>query len=341
MAGAQSAAANAPNQPGILAYLVVIRGLALFCMKPVRRPTAAVGVAASRRPAPALTAPPLDYTYDGSFEGLMTVLFSIYESKAPPNSIQPEVTAQSGLFAQPAHRETDEARAARVWEGLLKTMAAETRARLYHVFLSEDADRELLIFRYVDLALRSPVDVSENYANADVRRVQRLAQMMFREKHRMEAFVRFEKTADELFHATIEPDMDVLPLIAAHFTKRYADQRWLIYDRRRHYGLYYDLTRTDIVRFENPAGRKATDISATVLDEREPLFKHLWQAYFDHVNIPERKNLKLHRRHMPLRYWKYLSEKQPREVRFEPIQNKQPIAGKAISAGLKQLPPPE
>ncbi len=309
-------------------------------MKPIRRPAAAVGAPAARRPAPALTGPPLDYTYDGTFEGLLTVLFSIYASKSPPNSVQPEATAQSGLFARPAHRETDEALATRVWEGLLKTMDTEARARLYHVFLSEDPDRELLIFRYVDLALRSPVDVSENYANADVRRVQRLAQMMFREKHRMEAFVRFEKTSDELFHATIEPDMDVLPLIAAHFTKRYADQRWLIYDRRRRYGLYYDLTRTDIVQFEDPAGRKSTDISATVLDEREPLFKHLWQAYFDHVNIPERKNLKLHRRHMPLRYWKYLSEKQPREARFEPIKNKQVIVGKEVSAGQKLLPPP-
>ncbi|GAA3988297.1 TIGR03915 family putative DNA repair protein [Hymenobacter antarcticus] len=300
-----------------------------------------MGAAAARRPAPELTAPPLDYTYDGTFEGLLTVLFTVYDWRAAPNSIQPEATAQTGLFAQPAHRETDETLATRVWEGLLRTMDPEARARLYHVFLSEDADRELLIFRYVDLALRAAQDISENYANADVRRVQRLAQMMFREKHRMEAFVRFEKTSDELFHATIEPDMDVLPLIAAHFTKRYADQRWLIYDRRRHYGLYYDLTRTDIVQFENPAGAKSTDISAAVLDEREPLFKHLWQAYFDHVNIPERRNLKLHRRHMPLRYWKYLSEKQPREQPFVPIQNKQAIAGKEVSAGLKQLPPPE
>ena len=279
----------------------------------------------ARRPAPALTAAPRDYTYDGTFEGLLTVLFTVYDWRAAPNSIQPEATAQTGLFAQPAHRETDEAQAARVWEGLLRTVDPEARARLYHVFLSEDAERELLIFRYVDLALRAGRDIAENYADATVRRVQRLAQQMFREKHRMEAFVRFEKTTDELFHATIEPDFDVLPLIAAHFTKRYADQRWLIYDRRRHYGLYYDLTRTDVVQFEpDRAGAKATDLAATVLDEREPLFRLLWQAYFDHVNIPERKNLKLHRRHIPLRYWKYLSEKQPRETRFGPIQNKRP-----------------
>jgi len=298
-------------------------------MKPVRRPSATVlGAAqAPRRPAPILSAPPLDYTYDGSFEGLLTVLFTIYDWRAAPNSIQLEATAQGGLFAQATHRATDDTQAARVWDGLLKTMDAEARTRLYHVFLSEVPDRELLIFRYVDLALRSPLDIAENYANADVRRVQRLAQQMYREKHRMEAFVRFEKTTDGLFHATIEPDFDVLPLIAAHFTKRYADQRWLIYDRRRHYGLYYDLTRTDVVHFEQNAGPKTAAVSATVLDEREPLFRLLWQAYFDHVNIPERKNLKLHRRHMPLRYWKYLSEKQPRETRFVPIANKRPIGG--------------
>ncbi len=310
-------------------------------MKPARRPPA--DMTPARRPAPALTAPLRDYTYDGTFEGLLTVLFTIYSWRAAPNSIQPEATAQTGLFALPAYCATDEAYAGRVWEGLLKTMDAAARARLYHVFLSEDADRELLIFRYVDLALRANRDISENYADADVRRIQRLAQQMFREKHRMEAFVRFEKTTDGLFHATIDPDFDVLPLIAAHFTKRYADQRWLIYDRRRRYGLYYDLTRTDIVQFEleQAPSASSTTLAATVLDEREPLFKLLWQTYFDHVTIPERRNLKLHRRHMPLRYWKYLSEKQPRELRFEPIKNKRPVAGKEISVGLSAGTPPE
>lgn len=304
-------------------------------MKIVRRSfSAATGApTAARRAVPILSAPPLDYTYDGSFEGLLTVFFTIYDWRSAPNSIQPEGTAQGGLFTQATHRTTDDAQATRVWDGLLKTMDAEARTRLYHVFLSEVPARELLIFRYVDLALRSPLDIAENYANADVRRVQRLAQQMYREKHRMEAFVRFEKTTDGLFHATIEPDFDVLPLIAAHFTRRYADQRWLIYDRRRRYGLYYDLTRTDVVHFEPSAGPKTAAVSATVLDEREPLFRLLWQAYFDHVNIPERKNLQLHRRHMPLRYWKYLSEKQPRETRFVPIANKRGPAAPGLESG--------
>ena len=309
----------------------------------LRRQTAAAPASektvSTRRVAPQLTNVPLDYAYDGSFEGLLTVLFTVYDRKAAPNSIQPLGAVQGGLFAQPVEVETDEAAAARVWKGLLQYMDAEARTRLFHTFLSEQPDRELVIFRYADLAMRTGRDISEHYADDNVRRVQRLAQQMYREKHRMEAFVRFEKTQDGLFHATIEPDFDVLPLIAAHFTKRYADQRWLIYDRRRHYGLYYDLQRTDIVQFDaGTTPQRSTAVSATVLDEREPLYKLLWQAYFDHVNIPERKNLKLHRRHMPLRYWKYLSEKQPREQRFEPIRNKRPVqpGGPALGAGAAE-----
>jgi probable DNA metabolism protein len=292
-----------------------------------RRATTAVATNASssRRITPELSNAALDYAYDGSFEGLLTVLFTIYDRKSAPNSIQPLGAVQGGLFAMPVQIDTDDVTAARVWEGLLRYMDKEARTRLFHTFLSEQPDRELLIFRYVDLAMRAGRDISDNYADDNVRRVASIAQQMYREKHRMEAFVRFEKTSDNLFHATIDPDFDVLPLIAPHFTKRYADQRWLIFDKRRRYGLYYDLQRTDIVEFESTGPQRNTAISATVLDEREPLFKLLWQSYFDHVNIPERKNMKLHRRHMPLRYWRYLSEKQPREQRFEPIKNKRPI----------------
>ena len=295
----------------------------------------AVGPVAARLAAPELRHPPADYTYDGSFEGLLTVLFRIYDRRSAPNSIQAEGAAQGGLFAQPVAVATDEALATRAWDGLLRYMPEAARARLYHVFLSEDAERELLVFRYADLALRAGRDVSENYADATVRRCQRLAQQLFREKHRMEAFVRFEQAQDGLFHATIEPDMDVLPLIARHFTKRYADQRWLIFDRQRHYGLYYDLRRTELVALEPAsAAPRRGELSATVLAEREPLFRLLWQTYFDHANIPERRNLKLHQRQMPRRYWKYLSEKQPRERRFEPINNKRGPNGPAPPQGL-------
>ena len=92
----------------------------------------AVGPVGPRPPAPELRNPPADYTYDGSFEGLLTVLFRIYDRRSAPNSIQPEDVAQGGLFAQAVAIETNEALATRTWEGLLRFMPEPARARLYH-----------------------------------------------------------------------------------------------------------------------------------------------------------------------------------------------------------------
>jgi len=52
-----------------------------------------------------------------------------------------------------------------------------------------------------------------------------------------------------------------------------------------------------------------TDVNYFAKQEFE--FQTLWQDYFKSTNIVSRKNMKLHIRHVPKRYWKYLSEKQP------------------------------
>src|SRR5690606_25265234 len=130
-----------------------------------------------------------------------------------------------------------------------------------------------------------------------------VGKQMHREKHRMEAFIRFQRTIDGLYVAPISPDFNVLPLIVQHFENRYADQSWLIYDIKRHYGVYYDLQKVELVSLEGqPDGMRKGQLSPEIITEVEPLYQELWQAYFDHVNIPERKNLKLHLRHMPKRY---------------------------------------
>jgi hypothetical protein len=122
----------------------------------------------------------------------------------------------------------------------------------------------------------------------------------------------FYKSSDGLFYAIVEPDLNVLPLISSFFRKRYTDQPWLIYHAKRSYGLHYDMHHVQEVKM-NPAD-EVEDIqlpSAIALDEKDELYQHLWKQYFKGTNIDARKNMKLHLRHVPRRYWKYLAEKQP------------------------------
>ncbi|WP_205504133.1 TIGR03915 family putative DNA repair protein [Rufibacter psychrotolerans] len=275
------------------------------------------------------------YTYDGSFEGLLTVVFEAYERKAWPDQIGREGEAPPGIFATHLFVPTDEAKAKRVWEGLGRKLSKEAWENVYKTYLWEQPGFEMLIFRFARLVFSSQQKgVEENFADACVQKIAAIGKQMFREKHRMEAFIRFQRTQDGLFLAPISPDFNVLPLIITHFEKRYADQPWLIYDVRRQYGAYYDLEQVSLVSLEEaPRGLRQGQLSPDILTEVEPLYQQLWQTYFDHVNIPERKNKKLHLLHMPKRYWKYLTEKKPRQQAHQPIQNKQ------VPTELRQLNP--
>lgn len=142
-----------------------------------------------------------------------------------------------------------------------------------------------------------------------------LSKKVHREKHRMEAFVRFQQTTDGLYVATVEPDFNVLPLIAGHFKDRYADQSWLIYDDKRSYGILYDEKAGKVMEVtgESSEPTTSTDDQGTAsitVHDHEAAYQTLWKTYFQTMSIAVRKNKKLHLRHVPTRYWRYLTEKQ-------------------------------
>lgn len=125
----------------------------------------------------------------------------------------------------------------------------------------------------------------------------------------MEAFARFQRTADDLYYAGIEPDFNVIPLLSKHFEERYADQNWLIYDLKRKYGIYYNQQKVEEITLDFSEGLQAASTVKEIFHDGEMLYQELWKDYFKHVNIPARKNIKLHLQHVPRRYWKYLTEK--------------------------------
>ena len=247
--------------------------------------------------------------YDGTFDGFLTCVFHIYELKLGKVAIQPKEQLQETLFGTIEEVVTDLNKADRVWKGVKKKTSSNGSLRIYYAFLSEQKDVENLLLRYIQYALKSNLPIDNDFGNEDVLKVTQIAKSVGREKHRMEAFVRFKLTKDGLYFANIEPDFDVLSLISKHFKRRYADQKWIIYDLKRNYGLYYDLEKVDIINLTLPDDFDATKSSKDYFAEEELEFQTLWQDYFQSTNIPSRKNMKLHIRHVPKRYWKYLSEK--------------------------------
>lgn len=251
--------------------------------------------------------------YDGSYKGWLTAVFEIYEYKFQDISFCRADLISGVLFASSHDVFTDEAKAMRVLQGLQKRLSTQAILALYQTFLSDISGTEDMMWRFVRYVFASSKNVERDLSNKVVWDVRETANKVRRESHRMKAFVRFKLSGDKLYYAMIEPDHNVLPLVAEHFKQRYADQRWLIYDTRRKYGIYYDLHAVEEVRLHFQEGLSATLNNFDLCDEREELFQALWCRYYKSVNIKARKNMRLHMQHLPRRYWKHLTEKRPLE----------------------------
>ncbi len=262
------------------------------------------------------TTPSVVYHYDGSFDGFLSVVFEAFERKAGPMAIQIRGKGSHDLFAENVETETDPARADRVWQGLIKHTNTRNARMVYTAFLSETQGIEMLLWFYLKKVFTSPhKDFYRNMLDDDVNNVVQKARKVQREAHRFLGLVRFQKTADGLFFALIEPDHNILWLMARHFKSRYASQKWIIYDTRRKYGIFYDLETVQEVQIENPAVNMTSGrVHEQVRDMDEDHFRKLWQAYYDSINIEQRANPRQMVRMMPRRYWKYLPEKNNDEM---------------------------
>jgi probable DNA metabolism protein len=221
--------------------------------------------------------------YDGSFAGLLTAIFEVYEYKMQDVSCCRDAVVAGSLFGGMHEVRTSSEKAARVLKKLEERLSVAAMTQFYRAFLSELPEIDNSLIRYTRYILSSRKPVENDYTHPDVLLLQQVSRKVHREKHRMEAFVRFQLTGDGLYYSLIQPDYNVLPLISKHFKERYADQHWLIYDTRRKYGLYYDLEIVKEIELDFAVDLQAngTAIDGTsILDEKEELYQQLWRQYF-------------------------------------------------------------
>ena len=209
---------------------------------------------------------------------------------------------------------TDEEKAQRVWTGLEKKLEREALKLISVSWLSELPELSTPLFHYIYKVFQQG-DISRNFADPDVLSVTNIARKVLHEQLRMKQFIRFQKAKDGTYLAVVSPDHNVLPIITDHFSDRFNDQPWLIYDAHRHYGFYYDGHAAPIrITFENefavPFSLENGKLNEDILSSDDQLLQDLWRTYFKAICIKERMNPRKQLKDMPRRYWKYMTEKQ-------------------------------
>ena len=251
------------------------------------------------------------FVYDKTFEGFLTAVLDAYEKKIVPDKIVGSDHLQTYLFAEKHTVVTDSQKAERVWNGLHKKISDEACKVLSVNYLSELPDIEMLLYVYIQKAIASKVSIENNFGDPTVVEVMQLFRKVMKETERVRQFVRFQKTEDNIYFASFDPQYNVIALTINHFKDRFADQPWIIYDTRRKFGFYFDLNEVSEIQFgESHIDPVTGKLNESVLASDEKLFQSLWKSYFQNIAIKERINPKLHKKLLPKRYWKYLPEKQ-------------------------------
>ena len=283
------------------------------------------------------------YVFDNTLDGLLTAVFDSFFLRQQDVTLLAE-GEQLPLFAGEPHRVvTDSEKAERVWKGLEKHLSREGLHMITLSWLSEERALNQPLFNMIckvfkphplapsprgeggAFGMKERMDITQNASDEDVLAVRNTCRRVLHEQLRMKQFIRFQKAKDGTYLAVVSPDHNVLPLITDHFSDRFNDQPWLIYDAKRHYGYYYSLTpnpspkgegsKYKVIRvtFEDeasvPFDLSNGKMDADILSENDQLFQDLWRTYFKAICIKERMNPKKQLSDMPRRYWKYMTEK--------------------------------
>lgn len=243
----------------------------------------------------------LYYIYDGSFNGLLTAIYDIYYSKKIPQQIIPHGMSHLKLFVDQHEIITDETKATKVYDAIYSKISPEALKNTYYAYLSEHPENGMWIYEYLHLGWGLGAKIDLKLTDERVHRIHKLGHKVKTERHRMLGLVRFQLFKYNIYYAAIEPDHNIVELIAPHFARRMADQNWIIHDLKRNLAAVYNQKEWFSTNF--------TLKHKLELEQEEQYYQKLWKQYYDSIAIPNRLNPKLQKNFMPQRYWKHLVEK--------------------------------
>lgn len=235
------------------------------------------------------------YFTDGTSECFFTAVFDAYNDQSA--YVTSEQHLQLSLGETFTYVYPDGEKVARV-QNKLKRLDARSVYDVELVLRSREADREQTAFLYIRELVKTGKSVRGKLSASCVRRMMDLRAQVAQEVHRLKGFLRFSETTDGVLYAPCSPDHDDVDLLASHFIARLACP-FVIHDVWRKKALLYNGRECVLM----PVGDAEFAES-----QREKFFSSLWKKYYHTVNIPARKNTRLQRQFMPVRYWEFLTE---------------------------------
>ena len=239
-----------------------------------------------------------NYYYDGSFDGLLTIIYMAYNDRES-EMLRVSVKAEQLILAlDDIYVITDFSKARRVEKAISEKLSYSFLNNICTCFLSYDKNKDTMIIYTVYKALKQGEEIL-NSLDEHAFYVNKLVKQVLNERHKYLGLLRFKEMKDGRIFSTIEPKNNVLPILISHFKNRMRREKFAIYDKGRKTIVYYDSKKAEIFFVES--------LEIEWSDE-EIEYSELWKTFHKSISIKERENKKLQQSNLPKYFWKYLIE---------------------------------
>ena len=240
------------------------------------------------------------YLYDGSFDGLLTIIFNSYINKTLPQKIIAEYNYTTNFLDKTLYIKTDFEKSKRIFSGIEKNIGYDALYNTYYAFLSNEPEKEINLLKYICDGFDIGPKINNLITISYVFKVISMRKRVLSECHKLKGLLRFQEINNNLYYASIHPDNNIIEPLAHHFINRLPTQNFIIHDKIRNLCLLYNGNEYKII--------DSTNIKIPDISEQEQKYQELWKLFFKTIAISERKNPRCQMQYMPKKYWKDLIE---------------------------------
>ena len=236
--------------------------------------------------------------YDGTFEGFLSLVYEVYYKKLKPTKIYKTIPNEI-IFEEILEIQTSEENSTKVLKAIKTKFPKPIVEKILNIFMCDSRAFEVALLEFIIIGFKDTKQLF-NINNSSVFYLSNLEKELFKNVHKMYAFVRFEELDDDTLYAKLECKFNVVYFLAKHFLKRFNNQNFIIHDINRKIAFIKtknDYSIQEVAFFDEPN-----------YSTNEEKFQKLWKRFFKGVTIEERINPKLQQQLVPLIYRTYMSE---------------------------------
>lgn len=241
------------------------------------------------------------FLYDNTYPGFLTAVYEIYHfGTSHLSGIEPQ-GGEAHLFGGEDLVVTSFIHADQVISAFERDCGKKAVRCVYRAFLSDDPGREMKIFEFMRRGFHLKKNLFHHEKEPWFQDILAMVQEVGNEAEKFRGILRFSELEEGAFLAKINPTHNILPVIAPHFAARLPAEDWAIYDVKRRTAAVYHHGKISLV--EVPLLK--TDLKYSSEEEK---LRALWQDYYRHMGIEDRRNPDVRRNFLPKKYWPYLTE---------------------------------